>query len=268
MKRRTLLYTGLTALLIVVVLIFPIGGGFGAKADPSPLEATAVFAHRGGEHGFPENSQEGVQRCLRTGFPGVEVDIHFTSDGVPVLFHDDSCRRMLGISGRVFERTLDELRAQPLLIHGTPSASYIATLPEVLTHCGDSLLFYLDIKTSGMQHADSIAALIERMDLTARVLVASSSITFLTFLEFHHPRIHTVLEGFDRGEEWTWHLFPKNFRPDFVSSFAHEVDAPHAAWLKEHGLLHRAFAYGLKPGDRSRLTELGYSRFLVDDERP
>ena len=103
---------------------------------------------------------------------------------------------------------------------------------------------------------------------TENVLIASSSIPFITSLEYHHPELNTVLEGFDKGEEWTWWLFPKNFRPDFVSSFAFEVDEDHVAWLKEHGLLANKIVYGMDSAGHERMRALGITRFIVDEGVP
>jgi glycerophosphoryl diester phosphodiesterase len=266
MTWRTFRRIALAALIIVLILAFVVGGGFGAKANTAALGKVplALFAHRAEQPGAPENSLEGVALSTRVGFAGVELDIRTSQEGTFVLFHDDSCQRMLGVAGLVHEHTLSALRAQPLLHHTIPSSAYVATLEEALDRYGDSLLFYLDMKVSSIDHADRIADLIEQRSLNDRMLVASSSVPFITYLEFHHPGILTVLEGFDKGEEWTWWLFPKNFRPDFVSSFAKEVDAPHAAWLKEQGLLNNKITYGLDSADEARLGALGLSRFIVD----
>lgn len=254
----------------LLVLAFSIGGGFAKKTNSSRLNAVTLahFAHRASDAVLPENTAEGVARSLALGYDGVEIDIHATSDGVFVLLHDDSCQRMLGIDGTVDQYTFAELKDLPLRNHTVPTALRIARLDSVLSRYGDSLLFYLDIKVTRRDQADSIARLVERFAQKENVLIASSSIPFLTSLEFHHPELNTVLEGFDKGEEWTWWLFPKNFRPDFVSSFAFEVDEDHAAWLREHGLLANKIVYGVDSQEYARMSGLGITRFIVDDLSP
>lgn len=265
MKKRRL------ALLLVAVLIalyFVVGGGWGAKANSARLNKMerAYFAHRAGDvHGVPENTLEGVAHSLALGFAGVEIDIHATRDSVFVLFHDDSCQRLLGMEGTVDRYTYAELAARPLLSHTIPTTSRAARLDTVLARYGDSLLFYLDIKVTGGDQAEAIADLVERYAPAANVLIASSSIPFITSLEFNHPELNTVLEGFDQGEEWTWWLFPKNFRPDFVSSFAIETDSAHVNWLREHGLLANKIVYGVDSAEHARLSRLGITRFIVDE---
>ena len=260
----------LVLLVALLVLVFGVGGGFGKKANSSRLNGIPIahFAHRPGDAVLPENTAEGVARSLASGYNGVEIDIHATSDGVFVLLHDDSCQRMLGIDGTVDQHTYAELKDLPLQNHTVPTALRIARLDSVLARYGDSLLFYLDIKVTGRDQADSIARLVERFAPEENVLIASSSIPFITSLEFHHPELNTVLEGFDKGEEWTWWLFPKNFRPDLVSSFDDEVDEEHVAWLKEHGLLANKLVYGMDSAGYERMRALGITRLIVDEGVP
>ncbi len=252
---------------MLLAAYFFMGGGPGAKTNSSRLNPLAVahFAHRAGDAVLPENSAEGVARSIARGYQGVEIDIHETSDNVFVLFHDDSCQRMLGIDGTVDQHTFADLKDRPLRNHTVPTELRIARLDSVLARYGDSLLFYLDIKVTGRDNAEAIAELVERFASKENVLIASSSIPFITALEYKHPELNTVLEGFDKGEEWTWWLFPKNFRPDFVSSFADEVDEEHVAWLKEHALLRNKLVYGMDSTGFSHMRSLGITRYILDE---
>lgn len=267
MKRKR--WIGFASVLLIswLVLAFGIGGGFGKKSNTSHLDKLpiAYFAHRAGDAVLPENSAEGVARSIVQGYAGVEIDIHATRDGVFILFHDDSCQRMLGIEGTVAEHTFAELKDIPLRNHSVPTELRIARLDSVLARYGDSLLFYLDIKLTGRDQAERIAQLVERHAPKENILIASSSIPFLLSLEYGHPEINTVLEGFDNGEEWTWWLFPKKFRPEFVSSFAFETDNAQVAWLRKQSLLANKIVYGVDSAQHARMTGLGISRFIVDE---
>ncbi len=267
MKRKR--WIGFASVLLIswLVLAFGIGGGFGKKSNTSHLDKLpiAYFVHRAGDAVLPENCAEGVARSIVQGYAGVEIDIHATRDGVFILFHDDSCQRMLGIEGTVAEHTFAELKDIPLRNHSVPTELRIARLDSVLTRYGDSLLFYLDIKLTGRDQAERIAQLVERHAPLENILIASSSIPFLLSLEYGHPEINTVLEGFDKGEEWTWWLFPKKFRPDFVSSFAFETDNAQVAWLRKQSLVANKIVYGVDSAQHARMTGLGISRFIVDE---
>lgn len=75
----------------------------------SPIEALNLVAHRGYPLAFPENTLLGYQQAVNHGARYVETDIQCTRDGVPVLYHDQSTRRLSGVQGIITERTLREV---------------------------------------------------------------------------------------------------------------------------------------------------------------
>jgi glycerophosphoryl diester phosphodiesterase len=68
------------------------------------------FAHRGGAAEWPENTMEAFGGAYRLGFRYMETDVHATSDGVVVAFHDDTLDRVTDRSGRIAELPWSEVR--------------------------------------------------------------------------------------------------------------------------------------------------------------
>ena len=68
------------------------------------------YAHRGlhGE-GIPENTLAAFSSAIDEGY-GIELDVRLTSDKVPVIFHDPTLSRMLGVDKKVCELTFEELK--------------------------------------------------------------------------------------------------------------------------------------------------------------
>ncbi|MBQ2255715.1 MAG: glycerophosphodiester phosphodiesterase [Clostridia bacterium] len=86
------------------------------------------FAHRGlWDADSPENSLAAFKKAVDAGY-GIEFDIHKTSDGHVVVFHDDTLTRMCGVEGKIEQKTLAELRE--LRLKGTDQQ--IPTLQEML----------------------------------------------------------------------------------------------------------------------------------------
>ena len=86
------------------------------------------FAHRGlWDAESPENSLAAFKKAVDAGY-GIEFDIHKTSDGHVVVFHDDTLTRMCGVEGKIEQKTLAELRE--LRLKGTDQQ--IPTLQEML----------------------------------------------------------------------------------------------------------------------------------------
>src|SRR5690242_12210421 len=68
-----------------------------------------VFAHRGGSALAPENTLAAFDLGLRVGADGLELDVHLSADGLPVVVHDPTLERTTNATGRVAERTAAEL---------------------------------------------------------------------------------------------------------------------------------------------------------------
>lgn len=74
-------------------------------------------AHRGLHNraaGIIENSASAFEAAIAGNF-AIECDLQLTSDGVPVVFHDDDLKRLTGKDGAVADVTWAELSATPLL---------------------------------------------------------------------------------------------------------------------------------------------------------
>jgi len=71
-----------------------------------------LYAHRGlhdNRSDAPENSLTAFRRAVERGF-GIEMDIQTTKDGVPVVFHDFTLKRVCAAEGRVRDYTFKELQ--------------------------------------------------------------------------------------------------------------------------------------------------------------
>jgi glycerophosphoryl diester phosphodiesterase len=70
-----------------------------------------IIGHRGAAANAPENTLESLREAARLGATWVEFDAKLTSDGVPVLFHDETLERTTGQPGLVRETSLAALQA-------------------------------------------------------------------------------------------------------------------------------------------------------------
>lgn len=107
-----------------------------------------IVAHRGASAEYPENTLSAFHRALDLGVDGVELDLHASRDGVPVVIHDRELARTTDGCGNVDHVPLAELRRLDAG-HG----ERIPTLAEVLDLVGNSLLLDLEIKGGGIERA-------------------------------------------------------------------------------------------------------------------
>jgi glycerophosphoryl diester phosphodiesterase len=71
--------------------------GFPFLDWPAPIP----FAHRGGASEAPENTMPAFEHAVRLGYRYIETDVHVTSDGVLLAFHDDVLDRVTDGRGRI-----------------------------------------------------------------------------------------------------------------------------------------------------------------------
>lgn len=153
MKTVLIILIVLAALFLLLLLML--------RPNPAAREKMARFAgrryaHRGlhcAAEGVPENSLTAFRRAVEAGY-GIELDLHLTTDGKLAVFHDDTLDRVCGVSGRVEEKSYEELRQLRLL--GTEE--YIPLFEEVLEIVAGKIPMIVEVK-----YQKNYAALCEKM---------------------------------------------------------------------------------------------------------
>ncbi|GIJ45605.1 glycerophosphoryl diester phosphodiesterase [Virgisporangium aliadipatigenens] len=130
---------------------------------PRPI----AFAHRGGAAVGDENTPAAFARAISAGYRYVETDVHATSDGVVVVFHDKTLHRMLGRPGRVRDVSWADLRSVR-----DGGATVVPRLDEVLEEW-PNVRFNIDVKADPA--VGPTVDLVRRAGVEKRVLLASFS---------------------------------------------------------------------------------------------
>ncbi len=137
---------GIILLLIIIIYFILICPSLRRHPDEKEMKGIHV-AHRGLHDkniGIPENSLAAFARAIEKGY-AIENDIHLTADGEVVVFHDDTLDRVCGVSGKVEEKTLAELKKLRLL--GTEEQ--IPTLKECLELVYGKVPLLIEFKVVG-----------------------------------------------------------------------------------------------------------------------
>lgn len=87
----------------------------GSAQNPEhAIPAGTLIAHRGYQRHYPENSLPGIRQAIACGARFIEIDVQFSADGVPLLYHDADLKRISGTAGKLTQfhyRALHELTA-------------------------------------------------------------------------------------------------------------------------------------------------------------
>jgi glycerophosphoryl diester phosphodiesterase len=135
--------------------------------SPKPL----AFAHRGGAY-HPEiegleNTLAAFRHAVALGYRYLETDVHVTSDGVLLAFHDSVLDRVTDRTGTIADTTYAEV--QRALIGGREPVPRLAELFDAFPEAR----FNIDLKSTGA--VEALATFIEERGAWDRVLVGSFS---------------------------------------------------------------------------------------------
>jgi glycerophosphoryl diester phosphodiesterase len=92
-----------------------------------------------------ENSPSAIKAAVAAGY-GIEIDLQLSSDGVAMVFHDETLDRLTAATGPVNARTAAELGQ----IRLKGSTDTIPTLREVLTLIGGTVPLLIEIKDQSL----------------------------------------------------------------------------------------------------------------------
>ncbi|MGN0330147.1 MAG: glycerophosphodiester phosphodiesterase family protein [Kineothrix sp.] len=96
---------------VVILYLLAIMPRMVGRPDKRPFQGY-LYAHRGlHENGSdaPENSMKAFEKAVQGGY-GMEMDVQLSKDGIPVIFHDFTLKRLCGVPGKIKDYTYRELQ--------------------------------------------------------------------------------------------------------------------------------------------------------------
>jgi len=145
------------------------------------------YAHRGYHNislGIAENSMSAFSRAIERGY-AIELDLHLTSDGEVVVFHDDNLKRICGVDSAIWEHTYEELRQ--LRLQGTDERIPLFTDVLKLVDGRVPLLIELKLPTRNMTLCREAWRILRNYD--GPFLIQSFNTFGLRWFRRHAPRI-------------------------------------------------------------------------------
>jgi glycerophosphoryl diester phosphodiesterase len=182
----------------------------GQVQDQAPQRPPLVIAHRGASAIAPENTLRSFKLAVLLGADGIELDVHLSADGQPVVIHDRRLDRTTNASGPVSRLTASQLgkldaaswferrlvlrpRVRARVVHSLesvgalaaePDDEHVPTLEDVLSVLDGAGLRRVYIELKGVP--ETRALLLDRTLALIRAFDLKSSATILSF---HHDVI-------------------------------------------------------------------------------
>jgi glycerophosphoryl diester phosphodiesterase len=138
-----------------------------------------VFAHRGGCALGPENTIAAFDLGVQAGADGLELDVHLSADGIPVVHHDVTLDRTTPEHGQVSARTAAELARVDAGHHFGDGGTYpfrnqgvgIPSLSDVLARYRDVPII-IEMKVDSADMGEAVARVVRAAGAVDRVCAA------------------------------------------------------------------------------------------------
>lgn len=160
-----------------------------------------IFAYRGVDDKYPENTMQAFQEAIFAGADGIQLDVHFSRDSKLVVFHDDSESRMIEGVGFVRHHTLQELQSQSFRNFTSKEDVHIPSLEEYL-EWAENLPHesIIRMKNDNFLYPGMEEALLEtvlRHKLLDRTIFASNRLSSMRLIRDHNSeaRLAIIIEN-------------------------------------------------------------------------
>lgn len=218
---------------------------------PLPPEfLSRPIAHRGYHdraRGIIENSASAIQAAVTAGY-GIEIDLQLSSDGVPMVFHDETLDRLTDRAGDVNALTAAEL--QDIGLKG--GSDTIPTLAQILALVAGRAPLLIEIKDQSLTLSATDGRLEEA---TAQALAAyAGPVALMSFNPHSVALMATLAPTLPRGlttsayDPIDWHPVPKatcdalreipdydRTQSGFISHEAADLSRPRVTTLRAQG---------------------------------
>ncbi len=179
-----------------------------------------------------ENTLSAFSRAIEAGF-AIECDLHYASDGVPVVFHDEDLERLCNLKGDVRERTSQELGL--IAIGGT--SDKIPTLKKMLDLVKGQVPLVIELKGREADDTGFVETVLEVLEgYEGKVALMSFDHWLLRDLkELNAPYPLGLTAGGIQPEELAMHEKAMALGLDFISYYYADLPNPFITAEREKG---------------------------------
>lgn len=215
-------------IIILVVLIFlylwMIMPRMVGRPDDSPLKGY-YYAHRGlhdNKSDAPENSMAAFKKAVDAGY-GIELDVQLSKDRIPVVFHDETLKRVCGVEGNVRDYTYEELQQ----FHLCHSKEKIPLFSDFLKMVNGRVPLIIEIKIH--EDAGTVCSIADELirAYDGPYCIESFHTMAVAWYRKHRPEVirGQLSSNFNKpGKREAWYLFMVHYllsnfigRPDFIA---------------------------------------------------
>ena len=181
--RRIFRVCGFAAVCIGVFCFVYYGIYNGALLAERPLSPVQIYCHRGLSSEAPENSLEAIDLAISSLSDGVEIDVQETKDGVVVVCHDSSLKRIAGKNVNIADVTYEELKQYDISHYFSKDHEFtcVPTLEEVMSLVKGRAHLLIELKrnSASADLAAKVVSLISQYEMEYQCSIQSADYAYL-----------------------------------------------------------------------------------------
>ena len=189
------------------------------------IPASKLVAHRGLQSQYPENTLLSLNQAIAAGALFVELDVQFSRDKQPIIYHDTDLQRVSGIDNKVSNLTKDQLinypAYEPQRFGNRYQGEKIAFLESLvsLLQSNPKVTAFVELKPESLAHCTRQHMLLRVSEILAPVVNQVAIISYdyqliNQFREANWPQVGVVLKQWSDIEN----PIVLNCRPDYIFS--------------------------------------------------
>lgn len=156
-----------------------------------------VAGHRGIRACYPENTMLSFRKAYELGVDMIEMDVHLSADGIPVVIHDSRLERTTDGTGFVSDYPLRELQKfnAGVRFNNVFPDCHIPTLEEFLAWVSQDtpLTLNVEIKDMTTECVDKTVDMLRSFHLAERSVIACFDAAVVRYV---HQKHHLLTQGF------------------------------------------------------------------------
>ena len=167
------------------------------------LRVPRIIAHRGASSTHPENTLAAFDAAVAEGCDGIELDLQLSRDGIPVVYHDRTLRKIGGCATTVHQTRWAEIATLDAggWLDPRHVGQRVPSLDDVLDRYARQVWLLLELKVrprdkqaaAHLALADALVRRLRRRRLKRRVMVLCFDLDTLQRVTTLTPEIPTAL---------------------------------------------------------------------------
>lgn len=161
----------------------------------SMMVNTKITAHRGSSMAAPENTMAALEAAVEEMADWAEIDVQETQDGIVVLNHDNTLKRVAGLNKRVADMTYEQLSVLDVGSWFSPEylGETMPTLEQAMEYAKGKIDLNIEIKHSGSDSRlpQKVLALVNQYEMQEQCVITSVNLGYLRQIKELQPEIKT-----------------------------------------------------------------------------